>query len=63
MLVAAYVCRGCVSDFRLASQHRCSVRRYDNCELRTVVLHDQGGGGGLDRTWWHPKGHHMQASQ
>ena len=39
--------------------HDC-LCRYDNCELRTVVMYDQGGSGGFDRTWWHPKGHHNQ---
>ena len=30
--------------------------RYENCEMRTVVLSDGGGGGVADMTWF-PGGH------
>ena len=37
-------------------------RKFQNCEMRSVVVADLGGGGGLDPAWW-PGGQQLQGWQ
>ncbi len=50
---------GCLAASKRFLIFKFALRRYENCEMRTVIISDGGGdSGGLDPLWF-PGGHKL----